>query len=445
MELSETRYARSDAVSVAYRIGGEGPLDLVIVPGYISHVEIMPEHPMVARFIRRLTSFARVIVFDKRGTGMSDPVTVVPTLEERMDDIRAVMDAASSDRAALFAVSEGAPLAILFAASHPDRCSALVLYGALARSTWAPDYDHDWAPHVEDLREAATELLGPMIEAGDGLEIFAPSLAGDPTTREWYGKVMRYGASPAMRAQMHQMFLDVDVRHVLPAIHVPTLVLHRHGDRVVNRRAGQWLAEHIPGARYTELPGVDHMAFAGDQDTVIDHVQEFLTGTRAEAEPDRALATLLFTDIVGSTSRAAALGDRRWSELLDAHDALIAKGVEAARGRLVKRTGDGALATFDGPGRAIRCARTLAAEVPTLGLDIRAGVHTGEVELRGDDVGGIAVHIAARVAGLAGVGEVLVSSTVKDLVAGSGIEFDDRGIHDLKGVPGEWRLYSVKE
>jgi class 3 adenylate cyclase len=259
------------------------------------------------------------------------------------------------------------------------------------------------------------------------------------------GKLQRYGASPAMVGQMQRMFLDIDVRHVLPAIHVPTLVLHRHGDRVVNRRAGQWLAEHIPGARYVELPGRDHMLFAGNQDEVLDQIQEFLTGTRGQAEPDdRVLATLLFTDIVGSTDQAAALGDKRWKEILDSHDALVAKHVEAARGRVVKRMGDGCVATFDGPGRAIRCAQALVNEVQSLGVEIRAGLHTGEIELRGSDVGGIAVHIASRVSGVAGGCEIVVSSTVKDLVAGSGIGFEDRGMHELKGVPDQWRLFTVR-
>jgi class 3 adenylate cyclase len=446
MEAPVTKYAKSGDISIAYRqIGDESPIDLVIVPGYVSHVEMGGDLPQAQRFLARILTYARVIVFDKRGTGMSDPVPTVPTLEERMDDIRAVMDDAGIRRASFLAVSEGAPMALLFAATYPDRCASLILAGGLARSTWAPDYDHPWAPHVEDLRESTNDFLAPAWGTGDTLEIFAPSLAEDPVAREWMGKLQRYGASPAMMGQMQRMFLDIDVRHVLPAIHVPTLVLHRHGDRVVNRRAGQWLAEHIAGAKYVELPGNDHMLFAGNQDEVLDQIQEFLTGTRGEAEPDdRVLATLLFTDIVGSTDQAAALGDKRWKEILDAHDALVEKHVEAARGRVVKRMGDGCVATFDGPGRAIRCAQTLVNEVQSLGVEIRAGLHTGEIELRGDDVGGIAVHIASRVSGLAGGREIVVSSTVKDLVAGSGIKFEDRGMHELKGVPDQWRLFTVR-
>jgi class 3 adenylate cyclase len=444
MKPPETKYAKSGDVSIAYQVVGDGSMDLVLIPGYISHLELLWEEPHVVRFVERLASFARVIPFDKRGTGMSDPVTVVPTLEERMDDIRAVMDAASSERAAMLAISEGAPLAILFAATYPDRCRALVLAGGLARSTWAPDYDYPWAPRVEDLAQSAEQYMLPSWGTGDLIEIFAPSLADDPAAHNWFGRLQRFGASPAMLAQIHQMFLDVDVRHALPAVHVPTLVLHRRGDRVVNRRAGQWLAEHIAGARYVELPGADHSLYAGDQDRALAEIEEFLTGTRGAAEPDRVLATLLFTDIVGSTDRAAAVGDRRWKELLDLHDGIVAKQVEAARGRLVKRMGDGCLATFDGPGRAIRCAVAVGEELRSVGLDVRAGVHTGEVELRGEDLGGIAVNIASRVADLAGGGEVLVSSTVKDLVAGSGIGFEDRGAHVLKGVPDEWRLYAVK-
>lgn len=444
LKQPETRYAKSGDVSIAYQVAGDGPIDLVVVPGYLSHVELVWELPQAVRLLERLVSFARVISFDKRGTGMSDPVAVVPTLEERMDDIRAVMDAAGSERAALLAISEGAPLAILFSATYPERCLALALCGGLARSTWAPDYDHPWVPHEEDLVQSTNEFVAPLWGTGDSLEIFAPSLADDPVARGWMGKMQRFAASPAMMAQLHRMYLEVDVRHVLPSVHVPTLVLHRRGDRVVNRRAGLWLAEHIAGARYVELPGVDHMIIAGDQEALIGAVQEFLTGMRGAPEPDRVLATLLFTDIVSSTDRAALMGDRRWREVLDAHDGLIARHVESARGSVVKRMGDGCLASFDGPGRAIRCAVAICKDVRSLGIEVRTGLHTGEVERRADDVGGIAVHIASRVADLAGAGEVLVSSTVKDLVAGSGIEFEDRGTHALRGIPEEWRLYLVR-
>ncbi|MFN2640968.1 MAG: alpha/beta fold hydrolase [Actinomycetota bacterium] len=443
MDVPETKYARSGNVSIAYNVSGEGPRDLVMVPGYVSHLELLFEFPPAVRFLRRLGSFARVIVFDKRGTGMSDPVEDVPTLEERMDDIRAVMDAARSERASFLAVSEGAPLSLLFGATYPARCVSLILCGGIARSTWAPDFDHEWAPRVEDLERATREYVVPMIEAGEGLEIFAPSWADDPAMRQWYAKWMRYGVSPAMLEKTHRMFLDIDVRDVLPAVHVPTLVMHRRGDRVVNRRAGKWLADHIAGARFVELAGRDHVVYAGDQDAMLDEIQEFLTGARGVAEADRVLATLLFTDIVASTDHAASVGDSRWRRLLDEHDAIIRGNIEKFRGREVKTTGDGVLATFDGPARAIRCANAITGEVRRLGIEIKAGIHTGEVEMRGEDIGGIAVHTAARVMAAALPGETLVSRTVKDLVAGSGIEFEDRGAHELKGIPGEWALFAV--
>jgi pimeloyl-ACP methyl ester carboxylesterase len=437
----ETRYAKSGDVHIAYQVIGEGPRDLVIVAGFASHVELFWELPALARFVTRLASFARVIVFDKRGTGLSDPVSEVPTLETRVDDVRAVMDAAGSNSAAVFGSSEGAPMALLFAATHPERVTNLVLFGAMARSTEAEDYD--LALPAEVYREASSELMGPYWGRGYGVEVFAPSLAEDPASVKWWGRMERSAASPGMAAKLSEMFLDIDVRSVLPTIRVPTLVLHRHGDRVVDVRAGRWLAEHVPGARFVELPGLDHVPFAGDPDRVADEVEEFLTGSRPAAEPDRVLATLMFTDIVDSTKRAADLGDRRWLELLERHHDLVRGELERHRGREVKTTGDGFLATFDGPARAIRCSGAIRDHLRDHGVEVRAGLHTGEIEVIGEDVGGIAVHIAARVAAMAAGGETLVSSTVKDLVAGSGIEFEDRGAHELKGVPGEWHLYSV--
>jgi pimeloyl-ACP methyl ester carboxylesterase len=437
----EIRYARSGEVNIAYRAFGQGDIDLVLVPGFISHLEISGELPQLQRLSGRMSSFARMIFFDKRGTGLSDPVATAPTLEERMDDIRAVMDAAGSERAAIMGVSEGAPLALLFSATYPQRASALVLYGGTARTTWAPDYP--WATPKEALIEAANEFILPYWGQGVTVETFAPSAADDPTVVRWAGRLERFAASPAMLRQLFEMFYDTDVRAILPAVNTPTLVLHRTGDRVVNVRSGRWMAEHIPGARLVELPGSDHAAWAGDTDALVDEVQEFLTGVRGTPELDRVLATVMFTDIVGSTERAAALGDRRWSELLDEHDAVVSRHVEQFRGRYIKHTGDGCLATFDGPGRAIQCARATRTAVERLGIRIRAGLHAGEVEMRGDDVGGIAVHIGARICALADADEILVSSTVKDLVVGSGVTFLERGSQELKGVPGEWRLFSV--
>jgi pimeloyl-ACP methyl ester carboxylesterase/class 3 adenylate cyclase len=442
MKRPETRYARSGDVSVAYQVHGEGPGDLVLVPGFATHLEVEWEAPVYRRFIERLASFARVIMFDKRGTGLSDPVSEVPTLEQRVDDVRAVMDAAGSERAALFGVSEGAPMSILFAATHPERASALVLHGAMARTTEAPDYP--WASPADALRESAEEFIAPYWGQGETmLELFAPSLADDPEAIEFTGRLQRSAASPAMVEQIFEMFLDIDVRDVLPAIHVPTLVIHRHGDRVVNRRAGQHLAEHIEGARFVEVPGIDHLPFAGDTEPLLGEIEEFLTGARSAPEPDRVLATVMFTDIAGSTERAAELGDARWRELLYEHQSALRGELNRFGGREVKTLGDGFLATFDGPARAIRCGQSIDDVSRPLGLEVKVGLHTGEVEVMGDDVGGIAVHIAARVGALAAPGEVLVSSTVKDLVAGSGIQFQDRGAQELKGIADEWRLFTA--
>jgi class 3 adenylate cyclase len=436
----ETRYAKSGDLSIAYRVVGEGPRDLVLVPGYVTHLDMIFESPPFANFVGRLTSFARVMVFDKRGTGLSDPVESVATLEERMDDLRAVMDAVGSERASLFGVSEGGPMSILFSAAFPERTTALVLYGAMARSTWAKDYP--FAAPAEALWDATNTFIAPEYGTGSLIEIFAPSL-DSPEAREWLGRYERYGASPRMAAKVHEMFLQIDVRDVLPTITAPTLVLHRRGDRVVNRRAGEWLARHIEGAKYVELTGVDHLPWAGDSESVLGEVEEFLTGVRRGPDPDRVLLTVLFIDIVDSTRVAAELGDSRWREILDSFYSISRKQLERHRGTEVKTTGDGLLASFDGPARAIRCAKTISDGVKSIGLEVRAGVHTGEIERRGTDLGGIAVHIGSRVATLAGPSEVLVSSTVKDLVVGSGIEFADRGTQTLKGVPGEWKLYEV--
>jgi pimeloyl-ACP methyl ester carboxylesterase len=443
MSTPPTQYARSGDASIAYQVIGEGPIDLVLVLGFATHVELQWESPPFARFFERISSFSRLIIFDKRGTGLSDPVTEAPTLEERIDDVRAVMDAAGSERAALFGISEGGPMSVLFAATHPDRVIALVLHGAMGRTTEAPDYP--WASPAEALRESASEFIVPYWgqQAEGMVELFAPSFADDPEAVEFTARMERSAASPAMVQQIFEMFLDIDVRAVLPTIRVPTLVLHRRGDRVVNRRAGEELAAQIPGARYVELPGIDHLPWAGDSEAVLGEIEEFLTGTRSAPESERVLATVMFTDIVGSTERAAELGDARWRELLSAHHAAVRRELMRFRGVEVKTLGDGSLATFDGPARAIRCGRGIAEAARSLGLGVRVGLHSGEVELMEDDLGGIAVHIAARVGALASEGEVLVSSTVKDLVAGSGIRFVDRGSEHLKGIADEWRLFAA--
>jgi class 3 adenylate cyclase len=442
VETPPVRYAQSGDVNVAYQVVGENERDLVLVQGFMSHLDMAWENPGLARMFRGLASFSRLILFDKRGTGLSDRAVGAPTLEARMDDVRAVMDAAGSEHAVLMGVSEGAPMSILFAATYPERTDALVLHGGMARSTEAPDYP--WAPPADGLVEAAMELVMPVVYEGEDIDIWMPSLADDRQAKEWLARYRRAGVSPDGIQQIYTTFLEIDVRDVLPTLRVPTLVLHRRGDRVVNRRAGKWMADQIPDARYVELPGNDHMPWVGDLDGVIEEIREFLTGVRVAPEPDRVLATVMFTDVVSSTERTVALGDRRWKEVLDAHDEAVRHQLTAFRGREVNTTGDGFLATFDGPARAIRCGHAIADAARGLGVDVRVGLHTGEVEVRGDDIGGVAVHIGQRVSAHAEPCEILVSSTVKDLVAGSGIEFDDRGPHELKGVPGTWHLYAAR-
>jgi class 3 adenylate cyclase len=441
IEPPPVRYVQNEGVHIAYQVVGEGERDLVLVQGYLSHLDMDWEHPPMARFFRALASFNRLILFDKRGTGLSDRGVGIATLETRMDDVRAVMDAAGSERAVLMGVSEGVPMCLLLAATYPERTHALVLHGGMARSTEAPDYP--WAPPAAAAVEAAVELIEPYFFAGEDIELWVPSVGDDPQAREWLGRFRRAAVSPDTLAGLFAMFLDIDVRHVLPTLRVPTLVLHRHGDRIVNWRAGQWMAAQIPGARFVDLSGQDHFPWFGDSDAVVEEIREFLTGVRVAAEPDRVLATVMFTDVVSSTERAAALGDRRWRDLLDAHDAAVRRQLVAFRGREIKATGDGFLATFDGPARAIRCACAIRDAASGMHLDVRVGLHTGEIEIRGDDIGGMAVHIGQRVSTLAQPNEIMVSSTVRDLVAGSGIEFEDRGDHKLKGVPGPWRVFAV--
>ena len=436
----DIRYARNGEVSLAYQVTGEGPLDLVLVSGFVSHQEVLWEHPRTVRFAKRLESFSRLVRYDKRGQGFSDRPARPPTLEESMDDLRAVMDAAGCERAALFGVSEGGPMCQLFAATHPDRASALALYGTYARATRAPDYPIGWPPALMDtFNQTMVERWGGPV----GVEQFAPSHAGDPEFREWWARLLRSGTSPHGATALLALYKELDTRAVLANIGVPTLILHRRDDILVREPQAAYLAEHIPGARYVVLDGDDHLVFAGDQDALLDEIEEFLTGTRQAPEPDRILSTVMFTDIVSSTEHAAEMGDRRWRELLVRHDELVRRQLDRHRGRAVKSLGDGFMATFDGPARAIRCAGAISEEVRRLGVEVRAGLHTGECEVIGDDIGGMAVHIGARVGAKAEPGQVLVSSTVRDLVVGSGIEFAERGAHELKGVPGEWRLYAA--
>ncbi len=435
-----TKYAKSGDIHIAYQVLGEGPRDLVYVPGWVSHVEYAWEDPSYAQFLRRLSTFSRLILFDKRGTGLSDRDVGYPTLEQRMDDVRAVMDAVGSERAAILGTSEGGNMSTLFAATYPERTAALVLFGCFAKRIWARDYP--WAPTVEE-REAWLDTLERDWGEGLDLEYLAPSRAEDEDFRAWLSAYLRFGASPRAAVALGRLNSDIDIRDVLPAIHVPTLILHRIGDRHAKVEGARYMAERIPNAKLVELPGEDHLVWTGGQDAVVDEIEEFLTGVRHGPDPDRVLLTVLFTDIVESTATAAKLGDRDWRELLERHDAIVRKHIGRCRGREVNTTGDGFLAAFDGPGRAIHCAAAIRDEVGALGLAIRAGLHTGECERRGDDLSGIAVHLAARVLGKAGAGEILVSSTVKDLVVGSGIDFAERGEESLKGVPGTWRLFAA--
>ncbi|MDX6398477.1 MAG: hypothetical protein QOJ43_1885 [Gaiellaceae bacterium] len=433
-----TQYTKSGDVNIAYQVAGDGPLDLVFVPGFVSHLDLDWEEPRSAHLLDRLASFSRLIRFDKRGTGLSDRPGGLPHLETRMDDVRAVMDAVGSERAALFGYSEGGPMCILFAATFPERTSALVLYGSFAKRSH-PDEDYPWAPTWAERLEYAAETERTWGEEAD-VQRIAPS--ADAAMVTWLATRAHASASPGAARDLILMNSQVDVREVLPTIRVPTLVLHRTGDLDSSLDEGRYIAERVPGAQFLELAGVDHVPFI-DPDPIIDEVEEFLTGVRRGPEPTRVLATVVFTDIVGSSSRAADMGDRAWRELLESHHAEVRRQLVRFGGAEVDTAGDGFFAAFDGPARAIRCACAVRDAVRPLGLEIRAGVHTGECERVDGKFGGIAVHTGARVAAQADSGEVLVSQTVKDLVAGSGIEFADRGAHELKGVPGEWRLYSV--
>jgi pimeloyl-ACP methyl ester carboxylesterase len=439
----ETRYTKNGDTSIAYQVIGEGPLDLVLVHGWVQSFDAGWEIEPIKRFYLRLASFSRLILFDKRGIGLSDRVAVdhLPTLETRMDDMRAVMDDVGVKRAALFGHSEGGAMCALFAATYPDRTQALVIAGGAARMKWAPDY------LFGETDEAIAELERSIVDDW-GTELIrsllgqlGPSIVDDEELVHAHTRAALRAASPAAAVALTRMSMMIDIRHLLPAIQVPTLVLHRTDEVMADR--SRYMGERIPDAKIVELPGNDHMPWLGDQDAAIDEIEEFLTGVRPHPALDRVLATVLFTDIVGSTELAADLGDRRWRHLLERHNSLIRRELGRFRGRELGTAGDGLLATFDGPARAVACAVSIRDAARALGLQIRFGLHTGELELDGSEVRGIAVHTGARVAAKAGPGEVLASSTVKDLVAGSGLEFEDRGSHELKGVPGQWRLYAV--
>jgi pimeloyl-ACP methyl ester carboxylesterase len=452
--IPETRYAKSGDVHIAYQVIGEGPVDLVFVPGWITHVELAWDDPSEAAFRRRLASFSRLIVFDKRGTGLSDrvPVNQLPILEERMDDVRAVMDAAGSERAALIGVSEGGALSALFAATYPERTAALVLYGAFARTGANLMTQDELDARLQALERDWPSSIDPAVAA--------PSEAENEEYRRRWRTFMRHAASPGAAIALLRMNSQIDVREILPAIRVPTLVLFRrdarfgHGaaawreageDPITPGEEARYLADRIPGSRLIELPGADHLPWIGASDSLLGEVEEFLTGVRSAPEPDRVLATILLTDIVESTALAARLGDRRWRELVGRHNALVRRQLERFRGHEIDTAGDGFVASFDGPARGIRRAQAIAESVTALGLSIRAGLHTGECEIAEGKLAGIAVHIAARIAALAAPGEVLVSSTVKDLVVGSSVDFAERGAQDLRGVPGRWSVFAVEK
>jgi class 3 adenylate cyclase len=440
----EAQYAKSGDAHIAYQVHGDGPTDLLVMIGEWVPIDAMFDEPRYARALDRLASFSRVICFDRRGTGLSDPFTpdAPPTIEQWLDDALAVLDAAGSQRTSVMATTDAGMAGVLLAASYPERTEALVLVNAYARVLWAPDYP--WGLSRDVAEAGADEVTAP---AGAGeeeqfLERFAPSVADDKRFREWWIRVGKRGASPAVARALWQVSYESDVRHVLGSVGVPTLVLHCSSEWFAAYKNGAYLAEHIGGAVRVSLKGAD-FSWWTHGDELLDEVQEFLTGTPPQREPDRVLATVLFTDIVGSTQTGASMGDRRWREVLDRHNSACAHEIERHQGRLVKSTGDGLLATFDGPARAVRCACAIRDAVVPLGIEIRAGLHTGEIELLGDDVTGVAVNTGARVMSVATPGEVLVSRTVTDLVAGSGLSFAERGEHELKGVPGRWQLYAV--
>jgi class 3 adenylate cyclase len=429
-EIPNTRYAQSGDVNIAFQVMGDGPIDIILVPGIVSHVEFLHEFPEYTAFLRRLATFARVVTFDKRGQGLSDGISGAPSLEQRVDDVRAIMDEIGSQRAVLLGLSEGSSMSAFFAATNPDRVSKLILFGGFAKAT------------------VTAEMVAERMKiwgSGAVMGRAALSLSTNPEAVKMFGKFERLSASPGAAKAFMLLNLQIDVTSILPSVRVPTLVLHRRTDALVSVERGRELAALIPGAKYVEYPEGDHIPFTGDAETVLGDIQEFITGEResSAADLERILATVMFTDIVDSTRSAAEMGDQQWRRLLDSHDRIAKQSVEKHRGNLIKTTGDGILATFDGPGRAVRCALALEAAGKQIGLPLRAGLHTGEIELRGRDVGGIAVHAAARVMAHCAPGEVLVSRVVTDLVAGAGLKFAERGSHELKGLPGRWDLFAA--
>jgi|MudIll2142460700_1097286.scaffolds.fasta_scaffold42190_1 pimeloyl-ACP methyl ester carboxylesterase len=439
---AQVKYAKNGSVHVAYRVVGEGPLDLVVVPGWVSHLEAHWENPLVWRFAERLAAFSRLILFDKRGTGLSDPVSEdrLPTLEMRMEDLHAVLDAVGSTRAALFGISEGGAMSAVFAATYPERTSALVMSGCYAK--WIKADDYPWAPTREE-HEAAFVAYEKHWGTPIGFKTIAPSFADDESCRNWWARNLRLGASPAAGIALYRMNIEIDIRSVLPSISVPTLILHRDGDRLINVENARYLANHIAGAKYVELAGSDHLPWFGDSEAVLDQIEEFLTGVRPRMTTERVLSTILFVDIVGSTERAQSLGDARWRDLLGTFHAQVAQELSRFGGQLIDTAGDGVFSSFDGPARAVRCAMAIRERAARIGIAIRGGVHTGECEIAGGKLAGIAVHTGARVASAAESGDILVSSTVKSLVAGSGLRFASRGRRHLKGLEEELELFAV--
>jgi class 3 adenylate cyclase len=438
-----TRYTHSDGASIAYQVAGDGPLDLLFLTGWLTQLEQLWEAPANRRFLERLTTFARVILFDSRGTGLSERVPESYSLEQDAIDALAVLDAAGSERAALVTYAQGGLLGALLAAEHPQRVGALIMYASIARTLWAPDYD--WAMTREQRDVLAERNLSAWGEVDSSLmSELAPSMAGDPALAAWFARMQRLAASPGEARIISRARVDLDVRHALARIRVPTLVMHRPAERVWDVRHSRYLAQSIDGARYVELEGVDSLPFVGDSDAIVEEIEEFLTGVRSGGEFARALLTVLFTDIVDATAHAARLGDGRWRDLLAHHDEQVRAQLARFGGREVKTVGDGFLATFDGPpSRALRCALAITRAARELGVEVRVGMHTGECELIGEDVGGMAVHIASRVCALAGPGEVLVSGTVFGTVVGGPFQFEDRGLHQLKGVPAPWPLFAL--
>lgn len=438
--IPQTRYAQSDSISIAYQVFGEGPIDLVLVPGWVSNIDVFWDEPIVVRFLQQLAEFGRVILFDKRGTGLSDRVTDTPTLEERMDDVRSVMDKVDSRKAALVGYSEGGPMCVLFSATYPQRTHSVVMIGSYARRRSCVDYPFGESEETTNrlFRMLQTEWGGPL-----DIDERAPTLASDMRFSRWWARFLRSGASPTAVQALMQANAEIDIRHILESVRVPTLVMHATRDRIIPIDAGRYLAENIPGAKFVEIDADDHLPFGDGAERIIAEMEHFLTGRREAHDVDRVIATIMFTDIVGSTRRAEAMGDLRWRDLLSAHDELVRRELAIQRGREIKKTGDGFHVTFDGPARAIRCGQAIQNAVKELGLEVRIGIHTGECEMVGDGVEGVAVHIAARVAGLAEAGQILVSQTVKDLVAGAGVELEDRGSQSLKGVSGSWRIFEV--